>query len=348
MEYMRRRTFVKLAGVGALATAVSGLRELAWSANTGVPPSALDFMTSAQRDNVLAGVGADVGPNVQQAINEAHSSKRGLVFPAGVYRIKDPLRFESSFMRVRGEGQAIIHQVGANGPIIKIGHHDPNMRTEALSFENLVLKGHVTKQTATTNALEMRWTHRSTFTDIRIVDCGESAFLLDRVVSNEFRNLKCSNNVDPEFGLRPKYGIRIIGNSTANVFVNPVMEAPITDTAIFLEDGDLNLFTGGCVEGVPCGVAIPKASMNNTFVNFDFEQNTACDIVIQGGSNTTFTGCWASSTASDCVLINSGASGTTFVGGRYRKMVLGDSKNTKFFGARIEQGIVGSGKYAEY
>ena len=339
---------MKLAGVGVVAAASSGLGERAWSANTGVPTSALDFMTPAQRNSVLAGAGADVGPEVQQAINEANSSKRGLVFPAGVYRITDPLLFESSFMRVRGEGQAIIHQVGASGPIFKVGHRDPNMRTEAVSFENLVLKGHVTKQTATTNALEMRWTHRSTFTDIRVIDCGESAFLLDRVVSNEFRNLKCSNNVDPEFGLRPKYGIRIIGNSTANVFVNPVMEAPITNTGISLEDGDLNLFSGGCAEGVPNGVVIYTASVNNTFVNFDFEQNTACDLLIQGGTNNTFTGCWASSTASQCVLINSGASGNTFIGGKYRKVVLGESKNTKFLGAQIELGISGNGKYVVY
>jgi hypothetical protein len=348
MNRMHRRTFVKLASVGAFATAAPGLGERAWSANIGVPTSALDFMTPAQRDNVLSGAGADVGPRVQQAINEAHSSKRELVFPAGVYRITDPLLFESSFMRVRGEGQAIIHQVGVSGPIIKIGHRDSSTRTEALSFENLVLKGHVTQKTATTNALEITWTHRSTFTDIRVIDCVQSAFLFNRVVSNEFRNLKCSNNVDSKFNLSPRYGIRIIGNSTANVFVNPVMEAPIKSTAIFLEDGDLNLFSGGCVEGVPTGVVIDTASANNTFVNFDFEQNTACDLAIRGGSNNTFTGCWAGSTAAQCVIINSGASGNTFIGGKYRKVVLDTSTNTRFFGADIEQGISGSGKYAVY
>lgn len=123
-------------------------------------------------------------------------------------------------------------------------------------------------------------------------------------------------------------------------FPNLFVEGLAAGTGLILNATLGNEFTNGSCEG--CSVGLKQNGTPNdlnTFYDFDFEANTANDVLVTSGTNLKFVNCQSVSSTSNPTIDLQGGESTTFVGGYYSRVnCQSGATNTCFFGCQVPSG----------
>lgn len=243
---------------------------------------------------------------ILNAIADAKAGGKALEFtPGAIYTVDGAIEFLGGAgivgLRIWGNGATIFRSSGA-GPVVSWDTGADGDRGDAHEFYDFILKGNA----ASTNGLYSRGMVRSRVGNIRVVDVAAEAFKFAFSVLNEYRNLISSDNVDT-FTVTPTTGILLCSAglfaSSANTFINPAIEAPLSNVGLDLNDADMTLILGGSFEGIPRGAVVRNGSRLSVFQSVDFEANSVYDVEVFG-QDTSFR---------DCNMSSAGSSGTAFV-----------------------------------
>lgn len=288
------------------------------------------------------------------AINQANAYVKlihgSLEYPASVYLVSSAPNF-SGTNNVEFIGRnATIYCTGP-GPVAKIdaGVY-PAYNDNVNLLGTWIFKGNVTS----TYGLYTRGHVRSQMGLLRVANVASAAFRFEWSVLTKVDGLNCTNAMDV-FTVNPINGIEIAASgtakSTANIYNNVTMEAPISGKGIHVQAGDLNTFMSGSCESVPTGITIASGSIKNHFVSFDCEGNTGLDLD-DSGQGTMYTNCAFSSVTAFNVILEPASSAIKFYGGYIGKIALNGTQTgpTLFSGVAFSDaaGITGSGYYTAH
>jgi hypothetical protein len=239
---------------------------------------------------------------ISNALSAAIAGGKQLVFPPGIYAHSGVINFASQGVRVRGDGIARIKYTGAQAYGVAVAS-DLNF-TYDVWIENLFIEAG-----NSTYGFYVKNSAHGVYKDITIINSTDYGAYLEGSVLDIWENLRVTSNPPPLPGqtvTMPKYGLYLNGSaiavqSTANTFVNPIIEG-VTEIGIFLEDGANNTFIGGTSEGNSgtggtwngVGIYIGANSPGNTFNNTFCEANKSGDLICYGKRNN-FLNCTLSS-----------------------------------------------------
>jgi hypothetical protein len=320
--------------------------------------SVFDFIPVALHGAIRNGINTvDLSSYIAAAIEFEKINKRGLKFPGGLYHSSVEFAFGGeSGARYFGDGLVTLYRYTGAGPVVTLDSGGNEIRTEDVIFENFRIMGNA----ASTFGLDVRNIHRSQISRLRILDVRTAAVRVRHCVSTNFKDIRCSNNVD-QFTHVPDTGLLISevtwagapARTTACTFDNIVMEGPFTNICLDLESCDLCTFIGGAFEGALRGAVVRPGSSGNVFVGTDFEVNSIYDVEVFGKRTTFISSAISSAGTAGTALVQSGAEQTTFIGGYTRRINIdGGSIATKLFGLSLSgspgEGVTGTGPYDPY
>lgn len=215
------------------------------------------------------------------AIAYEQTNKKGLIFPAGTYKVTSTLAFLGSSLRnltFIALGNVTIYNTGS-GPVATLDSGGDAVRCDNIIFDGFILKGNA----LSTYGLETRGVHRS-YIRARAYDIATAGFHIKWSVLTEHK-LTVSDNIDT-FSVNPGTGLIVsrssAGNYTACSKFHVVMEGPITTLGIDYVYGGLgNIFTGSC-ENIPRGFKQQSTAFDAILLGMDFEGNSVYDVQVEG------------------------------------------------------------------
>lgn len=284
------------AGVGAIKRTVqSKLRERV---------SVLDFMTEAEREDVLSCTGAlDVGAACDKARDHVLTlgRKGKLRFPAGVYSRATSWDFSYPGLFVEGDSRfSTVLKYTGNGTAVRVDDSRPNHNEYAYThfLTDLCIEGTANAQVLLylKNVNHVNWSNINLREANNVTGVG---FLINGSVCGHFSNIVCSSNGQP-MTHRPFTGLVVdrdptgpaYTRATDNTFINCIFEGESGD-GIQLVNSDQSFFLGGTSENnVGNGVTIAPGSRMNTFISMGFENSMGFADIYDGGFSNKFINCY--------------------------------------------------------
>lgn len=286
------------------------------------PVSVLDFMTEAQRTDVLANTALiDVTDALQAARDHLAGMprKKRLVFPAGTYLYSASPNWAINDAEIVTEGEVVFRYTGSGDCVIL----DAGAGTEVkynVKFGRVFVEGTSTSG----HGFFVRSVHHS---DIRGVvrGCGttKNALQVNFAVATTFDVIASVNENLASIGVtwfgtpaaKPLHGLyldqRGVGEQvSACYFPKPVIEG-VADTGIVLVNAIQNRFVGGTSEANTTGIILEAGAVDNTFDGIDLEVNSSNIGLIDKGDRNKF----YNLLNSDLTQIQATAQGALFVGG---------------------------------
>jgi hypothetical protein len=325
------------------------------AANVGVSDSGA-LGAASVRDFGATGNGeSDDWAAFVAAIAHCKAQHRGLVIPAGQYRLSGPggaarLNFAAPDFHISGIGRPILHFTGTGPAFVLDTDAADGAGIGGMRIENLIIAG----GRGTTDGFYSRAIVRSVFRDIEVRNVSGRAFHIRHGVSNLYENLKYSNN-DVAQQVRPSHGLYIANNGRGYytcdcTFINSVMEG-FPGTGCEIADGSGNSFLGGTLEGTATGLRILPECRYNSFQAVWLESNSRRDAEINGVANAFHDCHFGSSSAAASNVALLAAKGTIFEGGFIRVIELSQqSADTRLSGVTTSDhprlGFLGPGTFA--
>lgn len=278
--------------VGAVGVKLG--RWLGWQ-----PVSPLDFMTEAQRTDVLSGAGAIDVTAALKAFRDHIASgtrKRKGVIPAGTYRYSLSPNWAIQNVVIEAEGEVRFRYTGTgNAVVLNADASDAVCFTAGLCY-NVTMGPIIVEAPASAgDAVSSISVHHSKLKFI-VRGCGAASagYRCNFGVLNEI-DIKVTPNQEGWYlNAKPKYGVWLDRRNTAEetaycTFSNAALEG--CEVGAHLEHALGNMFVGGAQEGCSqAGLVIASDSRLNKFFNVDYEVNGVVDIVC-GGYENEFHGC---------------------------------------------------------
>lgn len=254
-----------------------------------------DFVSVKDFGAVGDGVTDDLSA-LNTAIAYEQTNKKGLIFPAGTYKVSGTLNFLGSALRdltFLAIGKVIIYCTGS-GPVATLDSGTTTSRSDNIYFDGFILKGNA----SSTYGLMTSGLCRS-HVRARAFDVATAGFQTKwSVLTNH--HFTVSSNIDT-FTVTPGIGL-IVTQSTAGYYsadnkYHVIMEASISNIGVDYEYGGLgNIFTGTC-ENIPRGFRQQSTAGEAILSGMDFESNTVYDI-LASGRGLQVVGCDCSSACS--------------------------------------------------
>ncbi len=250
------------------------------------PASVLDFMTDAERDDVLSFTGAlDLSAALQKARDHIASGiiKRRLEFPAGVYSYSVSPNWAISNAEIIANGEVRFKYTGTgNAVIIDAGY--PSGNTYNLKMLGFIVEAASTAQ----NGVFIRSVHHSKL-NFRVLTAGaaHAGIMVHFAVCTHFDSCATTGNVPVLYGgVMPKYGLYLDRRNENEqvsycLFTNPIFE--LTDVGVHTDWTLGNMFIGGTFEACATrGMETTVNSLRDIYDHIDFEGNRVRDIVCLG------------------------------------------------------------------
>ncbi|WP_157831267.1 hypothetical protein [Pseudomonas sp. 43NM1] len=291
--------------------------------------SPLDFMSEAQRVDVLSGAGTIDVTLALQAFRDSIASstiKRKGVIPAGTYRYAVSPNWAIQNASIKAEGEVRFRYTGTGDAIVlNADAADAVCFTPGLCYN--VTMGPIIVEAPKTagDAVSSVSLHHSKLNFI-VHGCGSnSAGYRSRFgVLNQI-DIKVTPNQEGWYlNAKPKYGVWLDRRNAAEetaycTFNNATLEG--VEVGAHLEHALGNMFLGGAQEGCSqAGLVVGAASRLNKFFNVDYEVNTVADIVC-GGYENEFHGC----DSELYTVIETTGKRNKFIGGVYQSFSVAQS-----------------------
>lgn len=280
-------------GIGAIIRTVqSKLRERV---------TVLDFMTEAEREDVLSFTGAlDVGASCDKAIAYVASlGKKGkLRFPGGLYSRSTTWDFSYPGFFVEGDGRfCTILKYTGSGVAVRVDDSRPN--NGIFAFTHTMRDFCIEGTGAAQILLYLKNMNHSNWSSINLREASSTTgvgFKIEGSVAGKFEDIVCSTNAQLMTN-RPFNGLIVDrdptsgGRATDNVFTNLIVEGMMGD-GVQIINSDQSMFIGGTSENNDGnGVTIAAGSRMNTFISVGFENRGFADI-FDGGFSNQFINCY--------------------------------------------------------
>ncbi len=276
-KYMRcTRSGVPMVAPGLPVVNVAALDE-----GGGTASSTPDWVNVQDYGAVGDGVVDDTAA-ILAAAAVAEAEVRPLYFPrsSGTYQMSQPLVIDWSYAAVYGDPGSKIAFTGA-GICIDIDGGAVAGALIDVQIRDLIIAGNA----LSTTGLHLRAVFHGAFSDIRVIDVANEAYRFEFVGSNRFANLVISSNEGP-LAVKPTYGIwmgrrNALENSTANLFLNPIIEGlnQAGGIGIHMEYADVNTFISALSQGNDTGIELTNTCGQNLFISPWLEANVTNDIV---------------------------------------------------------------------
>lgn len=250
------------------------------------PVSVLDFMTDAQRDDVLNGTGAlDLSVPLQAARDYIASGtlNRQLVFPAGVYAYSVSPNWALPDAQITAQGEVRLRYTGVgNAVIIDAG-------AGAETCFNLTMGRFIVEAPPTGgHGVYVRSIHESDLSFfVPTAGASSAGIRVDFAVLTTFRKPTVTSNVVSFYGAAPpQYGVYLNQRNPGETVSYCIFEgiscagSPI---GLHLEHTLGNLFLGGALQACTTrGMETSTTALRDKFIGLDFEANGVRDIVCLG------------------------------------------------------------------
>lgn len=271
-----------------------------------------------------------------------------VILTPGIAVHSDTLDWSFAGLRVYVEGKSQLRHTGTG-----IANRIDGAPSGGLF--NIIIDGYLEElgSASTTHGWYLRELGRCRF-DLRAKNATQYGCLAEFIVSCDVRFLITADDGIP-ITTQPTYGLALNHKSPGEQvafcrFPNVVTENLTSNTGILLASCLSCVFESGSSENCNVGIECNGSeNFNNSFMNFDLEQNITRDVTVSGGSGLSFYNCQSVSSTAAANISLTGGDSTSFFGGFYRWIdcVGGGATNSRFFGIEIPNnlsvGITGSG-----